>query len=177
MMILTAVLLLLSSGCEWCGAAEAPKKLSAVARVAGPEEPGERMVISGTILRADGKTPAAGIVLYLYHTNVNGIYPTRGNETGNAQRHGYLRGWLRTDAQGRYRIESIRPGGYPGRRDPAHIHLVVQEPGQAEYWIDELIFADDPRTAAVRGRKGFAVVDLTRRAGVWTGTRNLVLPK
>lgn len=177
-MLTTLLLFLLfSSDCEWCGASEAPANLSSVARVAGAEEPGERMILSGTVLRADGRTPASGIVVYLYHTNAKGIYPRRGNETGNARQHGYLRGWLKTDAQGRYRIESIRPGGYPLRRDPAHIHLVVKEPGKPEYWIDELIFADDPRAAAVRGRKGFAEVKVTRRNGVWTGTRNLVLPR
>ena len=163
--------------CEWCGAAEAPKSLSAAVRIADASEPGERMIISGVVLRADGRTPARDVVLYAYHTNAKGIYPRRGNESGNGTRHGYLRGWLRTDAQGRYRIESIRPGGYPGRRDPAHIHFVVQDGKAPEYWIDEFIFDDDPRTEAYRGRPGFKVVKLTRRDGVWTGQQNIVLPR
>jgi protocatechuate 3,4-dioxygenase beta subunit len=163
--------------CEWCGTSEAPKNLTATARIAGKDEPGERMVITGTVLRPDGRTPARDVVLYLYHTNAGGIYPKRGNETGNARRHGYLRGWLRTDARGSYRIESIRPGGYPGRPDPAHIHVVVQDGNKPEYWIDELIFEDDPRAAAYRERPGFAVVKLTKQNGVWTGSRTIVLPE
>jgi protocatechuate 3,4-dioxygenase beta subunit len=176
-MLITLVLLLFSIACEWCGASEAPRNLTAVVRIAPANEPGERLVVSGRLLRKDGRTPASGIVLYAYHTNAKGIYPRRGDETGNGQRHGYLRGWLKTDAQGRYRIESIRPGGYPGRRDPAHIHLVVREGDAPEYWIDELIFEDDPRAAEVRGRDGFTVVRLNRRDGVWVGQQDLVLPK
>jgi hypothetical protein len=53
----------------------------------------------------------------------------------------------------------------------------VREPGKPEYWIDELIFDDDPRTAAVRGKNGFAVMKLQKRNGVWIGSRNLVLPR
>jgi len=176
-MLITIAFLLLSIVCEWCGASEAPGNLTSLARVAGAEEPGERMVVQGRVLRADGRTPATDVVLYLYHTNAKGIYPMRGDERGNARRHGYLRGWLKTDAQGRYRIESIRPGGYPGRRDPAHIHLVVKDGAQPEYWIDELVFEDDPRTAAVRGRPGFSIVTLTLRDGVWKGEKDIRLPK
>ena len=163
--------------CEWCGAAEAQKSLSTSMRIADAGEPGERMIISGVVLRADGRTPARDVVLYAYHTNAKGIYPRRGNEKGNGTRHGYLRGWLKTDAQGRYRIESIRPGGYPGRRDPAHIHFVVQDGKMPEYWIDEFIFDDDPRADAYRGKSGFKVVKLTKRDGVWIGQQTIVLPR
>jgi protocatechuate 3,4-dioxygenase beta subunit len=163
--------------CEWCGTSEAPARLTSTVRIAGSNEPGERMVISGNVYETDGRTPASNVVVYAYHTNAQGIYPKRGNETGNARRHGYLRGWLRTDAQGRYRIESIRPGGYPGRPDPAHIHLVVKVEGKAERWIDELVFDDDPRVAAYRNRPGFAIVKLTKQNGTWMGTRNIVLPE
>lgn len=175
-MLTLLLFLLFSSDCEWCGASEAPKILTSVARVAGADERGERMIVSGTVVRPDGRTPAPGVVLYLYHTNARGFYPNRGNETGNARQHGYLRGWLRTDAQGRYRIESIRPAGYPLRTAPAHIHLVAKEAGKPEYLIDELIFADDPLSAAVRGKKGYAVMKLVKANGVWRGTHSIRLP-
>ena len=141
-------------------------------RIAAPAEPGDRLVISGTVLRADGRTPAANVVLLAYHTNVKGIYPRRSD--GN--RRGTLQGTLRTDAKGRYRIDTIRPGGYPGRVDPAHIHLVVQPEGRAEFYIDEIVFDDDPRVDRVRGRKGYAIVKVAKRNGVWIGTHDIVLP-
>ncbi|MGZ5473055.1 MAG: dioxygenase family protein [Thermoanaerobaculia bacterium] len=145
--------------------------LTSNVRIAALSEPGERLVLSGTVYRADGRTPAANVVLLAYHTNAKGIYPQR----SNSDERGSLQGRLQTDAKGRYRIDTIRPGGYPGNVAPAHIHLVVQPEGKREYYIDEVVFDDDPRVNAVRGRKGFAVVKVVKRNGVWAGTHNIVL--
>jgi protocatechuate 3,4-dioxygenase beta subunit len=154
-------------------AASASPKLTSTARIAGANEPGERMIITGTLFHPDGRTPAPGVVLTLHHTNAKGIYPRRAGDP----REGYLRGALKTDAQGRYRIESIRPGPYPGRTDPAHIHIHAKNEGQPDRSLDVIVFADDPRVAAYHGTERFNVVTLTKRNGVWTGMRNLVLPK
>ena len=167
--------------CEWCGAGEAPANLASSIRIAGPDEPGEPLTVSGVVYRPDGRTPAPGVILYLYHTNARGEYPRRGNETGNAVRHGYLRGWLRTDAQGRYRFTTIRPASYPGRSDPQHIHATVLEPGRAEYWLNSFVFDDDPKlTPAERAklgtRGGSGIMRPVRQGGGWTATRNIVLP-
>jgi protocatechuate 3,4-dioxygenase, beta subunit len=145
--------------------------LTSNVRIASLSEPGERLVLNGTVYRADGRTPAANLVLLAYHTNAKGIYPKKdGDERGT------LQGQLRTDPKGRYRIDTIRPGGYPRSEAPAHIHLVVQPEGKPELYVDEVVFDDDPRTNGVRGRKGFAVVKLVKRDGVWTGTHDIVLP-
>lgn len=169
--------------CEWCGADEAPAEgLTAEMVLAGPDEPGERLVVGGTVFESDGRTPAAGVLVYAYHTDVTGRYTRRGDETGNGRRHGRLRGWLLTGADGRYRIDTIRPAGYPGSTEPAHIHLTVRPPGGEEAWIDAIEFADDPRlTAAQRARKegrgGSGIVEPVRgEDGVWRATRDVVLP-
>lgn len=168
--------------CEWCGADEAPAEgLTAEMTLAGPDEPGERLVVTGTVYASDGATPAPGVLVYAYQTDLTGLYTRRGDETGNGRRHGRLRGWLVTDERGRYRIDTIRPGGYPGRPDPAHIHLTVRPPGGEETSIDAVEFADDPRlTAAYRarlqGRGGSGVVEPVRGDdGVWRATRDVVL--
>jgi protocatechuate 3,4-dioxygenase beta subunit len=167
--------------CEWCGAAEAPDDVSWTTTIAGADEPGEPMVITGTVYRPDGETPAPGILLYVYHTNAEGIYPTRGDEQGNARRHGYLRGWMRTDAAGRYRFTTIRPGTYPSRNEPAHVHMTIKEPDRAEHWVDSIVFADDPLVdadyrAEQDERGGSGIVALTRdEDGVWRGQRDVVL--
>jgi protocatechuate 3,4-dioxygenase, beta subunit len=142
-------------------------------RIAALSEPGERLVLSGTVYRADGRTPAANLALLAYHTNVKGIYPRRLTSAGR----GSLQGRLRTDARGRYRIDTIRPGGYPDSEAPAHIHLVVQPEGEKEFYVDEVIFDDDPRTNRFRGQKGFAVVKVAKRNGVWEGTHDIILPR
>lgn len=162
--------------CEWCGTAEAPAGLDASVTIAGEDEPGERLVVSGVVYRPDGETPAEDVVLYLYHTNAEGVYEKLGDETGNGRRHGHLRGWLRTDTEGRYEIRTIRPGSYPGRDAAQHIHVTVQEPdGTPEYWLPSFKFADDPLLDADPDAPN--VLELRRgEDGVWRGRRDIVLP-
>ena len=170
------------SDCEWCGADEAPDGLTAEATLAGAEEPGERLVVTGTVYESDGETPAPGVLVYAYHTDAEGIYSKRGDETGNGRRHGRLRGWLVTGPDGRYRLDTIRPAGYPGSREPAHIHMTVRPPGGEEMWIDSIEFADDPRLtdahrARLDERGGSGIVEAVRgEDGVWRATRDVVLP-
>lgn len=169
--------------CEGCEAIHERSfdGLQAIAAIPDPGKLGEPMVLSGTVLEAVGKTPAAGVVVYAYHTNAEGVYPTRGDERGWDRRHGYLRGWVKTGANGEYRFDTIRPAPYPGRRAPAHVHLVVKEPDRREYWVDEVVFTDDPLvTGAYRAhqqnRGGSGIVTPERAAGgVWQVRRDIVL--
>ena len=146
-------------------------------------EPGERLILTGRVLKPDGRTPAAGVILYVHHTNAGGIYPTRGDEQGWGRRHGYLRGWVTTNARGEYRFETIRPAPYPGRSDPAHIHVTVKEPDRREYWIDDVVFDDGPLVNAryrsrVQSRGGSGIVRPIRDAsGVWLVRRDIVLER
>jgi protocatechuate 3,4-dioxygenase beta subunit len=167
--------------CEWCGADEAPSGLSSEITIASKSEPGDRLTLTGIVFQADGRTPARGVLIYAYHTNAKGVYPQRGDETGNARRHGYLRGWLQTGPDGRYTIHTIRPAAYPGRSDPAHIHLTIRPAGGIEDYIDAVEFADDPLlTAGERarreGRGGPGIVTVRRENGVLRATRDIVLP-
>lgn len=177
---MTRLILLIAFLCEWCGAAEATAKIGPRVVIAQQNEPGQRLVITGTVTR--GGRPVPNVVLYLYHTNARGVYPKRGDEKGNGRMHGYLRGWLRTDATGSYRIETIRPASYPGQPDAAHIHVTVKEPGRDEYWIDAFEFDDDPRLTPAERRKrenrgGSGILRMTRDAkGVWHGVRHIRLP-
>jgi len=133
--------------------------------------PGSRIEISGTVYLADGITPAKDVVLYFYHTDQTGIYPRRGDEKGWARRHGYLRGWVKTGSTGFYRFYTLRPAPYPGRKDPAHIHIIVKEPGVREYWIDEFLFDDDPlltpeKRRDCENRGGSGILTLSRKNGL-----------
>jgi hypothetical protein len=118
----------------------------------------------------DGQ-PAARVIVYAYHTDREGLYPPAGN------RHGRLRGWVRTDARGQFRLDTIRPGAYPSRQIAEHVHLHVIEPGVGTYYIDDLEFEDDPlntrRRGAERGGKGLAMP--VRRQGIWHVRRDIVL--
>ncbi len=170
--------------CEGCEAVYVglPAKLESRARIAPAGEPGTPLRIEGTVRTADDR-PAAGVIVYAYHTNAQGIYPpdpaTRGTA---AARHGRLRAWVQTDAQGRYVFETIRPGGYPGRLDPEHVHLHVIEPGRCTYYIDDIVFRDDPRLTAAQiarvahGRGGSGITQPRRAAdGGLRVERNILL--
>lgn len=141
---------------------------------------------AGPKLRLKGKVqtpagaPAAGVVVYIYHTNTDGIYPTKGNESNWAQRHGYLRGWVKSGLDGEFEFYTTRPGSYPNSQAPAHIHVIVAEPSGKYYWVDDFWFDDDPlltqqirRSASNRGGSGIVSVNL--EDGIMTVQRTFIL--
>jgi len=157
-------------GCEWVFD-DLPGTLRSSARIAPASQPGMAMVIEGIVTTLRG-APSPGVIVYAYHTDQTGIYPPAAN------RHGSLRGWALTDAQGRYRFDTIRPGAYPSRNVPEHVHMHVIEPGIGTYYIDNLEFEDDPLSSQrsrteQRGGDGFMLP--ARRDGVWQARRDIVL--
>jgi protocatechuate 3,4-dioxygenase beta subunit len=171
---------LVGGGCDGCDIiyADMPRQLSWQTTIASAAEPGERMEITGVIYHADGKTPASGVILYVYHTDARGLYSPAPDESGAARRHGHLRGWMKTDERGQYRFISIRPAPYPNGRVPAHIHPIIKEADKNEYYIDEFLFDDDPalRNANIENRGGSGIIHLSKNSeGVWVGKRDITL--
>ncbi len=175
--------------CEWCGAGDAPPNPSAKIVIPPEGEPGEPLIISGTVFRENGRTPAAGVTVYAYHTNAAGIYPKRTPNDGRPQwRHGYLRGWMRTGRDGRYEFSTIKPAAYPGRTEPAHIHLTISGTNYPEYsgtlWFatDHLITpelrARNAAIVATRSMRPASILTLKRdERGVLRGTHDIRLER
>jgi hypothetical protein len=175
-------------GCEVCtGLYEGmPTVLTSRARIAPISEPGEQLTINGRALGPDGK-PRAGVVIYAYQTDRFGIYPNPAPPRSDVSDfEGTLRGWVRTDAQGRYTFDTIRPASYPNSDNPQHVHMHVAEPGCATYMVDEMMFTDDPlyqRLAADTSQRhrigsnqgGSGVVTPRRRGAGWEVTRDIHL--
>lgn len=168
----------LGGPCENCELVfvEMPKSIASSGRIAPADEKGEPLVLEGTV-RTSAGAPANGVIVYAYHTDASGLYPA------GSTRHGRLRGWARTDENGVYRFETIRPGAYPSRNNPQHIHMHVIEPGRGTYWIEDVLFDDDPlltkdrqEQASGAGRGGNGVCHPVRdAAGVWSVRRDITL--
>jgi protocatechuate 3,4-dioxygenase beta subunit len=150
---------------------------SSVARVVASAEPGERLVIAGTVFQADGLTKMAGASIELYHTDAAGWYAKPENDPRRARLHGFLT----TDASGSYRIETVLPGHYANQANPPvrHIHLHLGTKDLAAHWIDSFHFADDPRLSASEKERGArlanfsSVLTLARENGVLTARRDI----
>ena len=172
---------LVGGPCEGCEAVfmGRPAKLAAAARIAPPDESGDRLVIEGTVVDA-AKRPVAGVIVYAYHTDASGVYPK--SPPGTKHRHGRLRGFALTGRDGGYRFDTIRPVGYPKTDIPQHVHMHVVERGRCHYFIDDIVFTDDPRLTAeqrpkyAHGRGGLGIATPTRdKAGTWRVRRDISL--
>lgn len=90
-------------------------------RIASDDEPGDRLVVSGRLLAADGESPIAGATVFVFHTDARGYYSEEGMDESNAR----LCGLMLTDDQGRFRFETIKPAHYATGGPPAHIHFRI----------------------------------------------------
>jgi protocatechuate 3,4-dioxygenase beta subunit len=109
---------------------ETPEKTSFLA-----DGPGTKMVVSGQVLTT-GCLPIVGAVVDFWHAD----------DGGNYDNEGYLfRGHQFTDGDGRYQLETIVPGLYPGRT--RHFHVKVQGPESA-LLTTQLYFPGEPGNAS-----------------------------
>lgn len=103
-----------------------PRRSSLVA----PGSKAERLLLTGVVLSPQCN-PAANALLDFWHCDEAGEYD------------GFrYRGQVFADAQGRYSLETIVPGEYPGRT--RHIHVKVQPTG-GRVLTTQLYFPDEPR--------------------------------
>lgn len=164
-----------------------PKNVSAADTSAGWHQEGQKILLTGTVLLPDGKTPAPGVLIYYYHTNTGGRYLHKPEEKRSmppndlGQTHGYIRGWVKTGRDGKYYIYTVRPGTYPTNDELAHVHATIKEPNELnEYYIDDFVFADDKlltpaKREKLQGRAGSGILILTEKNAIATGERDIIL--
>jgi protocatechuate 3,4-dioxygenase beta subunit len=159
--------------------ARAPWNIS----IASASEPGEPLIISGTIYAPDGHTPLEGISLWVYHTDATGHY-SKLSDVGGEARNTRLHGLMQTNREGRYEFRTIKPAPYPGRTNPAHVHAYVSGPGYPEYWIDDFLFEGDPFITEEMHQKfagkgsSSSILRLTRgEDGIWRGVRDITIER
>ena len=158
-----------------------PSSLTSIMAITQRDEPGDKLIISGTIFKSDGKTPYPNVILYAYHTDSKGYYSKNGTETGVQKWHGHLHGWCRTDNNGYYEIRTIRPARYPDNSMPAHIHAAIQKDNGQLLWITDYVFKDDSLVdekylSLLTNVGGTGVVDINKISeNIWAGKRNIIL--
>ncbi len=110
---------------------------------------GERMVLTGRVLDDAGK-PVPHTLIEIWQANACGRYVHKGDQHDAPLDPNFLgAGRAITDAQGRYRFLTIKPGSYPWRNHhnawrPAHIHLSLFGQGFGSRLITQMYFPGDP---------------------------------
>jgi protocatechuate 3,4-dioxygenase beta subunit len=113
------------------------------------EPVGERITVSGRVLDTAGK-PLRNTLVEVWQANAAGRYrhrwdrwqaPLDPNFTGA--------GRALTDAEGRYRFTTIKPGAYPWGNHhnawrPAHIHFSLMGEAFAQRLVTQMYFPGDP---------------------------------
>jgi protocatechuate 3,4-dioxygenase beta subunit len=164
-----------------CNFVNMPTSLSSIMTISEENEPGEKLEISGTIYKADGKSPYPNIIIYAFHTDNTGHYSKNGTEAGVQKWHGHLHGWCKTDSNGQYKIQTIRPARYPDNSMPAHIHAAIKKDNGQMYWITDYVFRDDKLVnekyvSSLSNVGGTGVVDISKSdENTWTGKRDIIL--
>jgi protocatechuate 3,4-dioxygenase, beta subunit len=110
---------------------------------------GERIVVTGRVLDSSGR-PVPNTLVEVWQANASGRYvhlvdqhpaPLDPNFTGA--------GRCITDADGRYRFVTIKPGAYPWKNHenawrPAHIHFSVFGTAFSQRLVTQMYFPGDP---------------------------------
>lgn len=174
----------IGGGCDGCELMyiNMPQQMAATDTSPGWNGKGQHLKISGTVWKADGKTPAPGVIIYYWQTDNEGYYANRRGLDARARRHGYIRGWLKTGSDGRYTLYTIRPAPYPNDSLPAHIHLSIKEPGLPnEYYTDEINFKGDTllepyfKKYPPENRGGSGVIQVSLQDSIQVAEHNIVL--
>ncbi len=107
-------------------------------KLANDDEPGQKLILRGAVYSEGCHTPLPGTLIEIWHADDEGQYDKkRPGDFLEAAPPFHLRGMLKTDAKGRYEIQTIVPGAYPippdvpgleqygGLTRARHIHIKI----------------------------------------------------
>ncbi|HVE48879.1 MAG TPA: twin-arginine translocation pathway signal protein [Casimicrobiaceae bacterium] len=157
-------------------------------KLLGSDEPGQRLIVAGTVYGSDCRTRLANTLIEVWQANHAGQYDT--DSPGNfTERNTFrLRGMMLTNQQGTYEFETVVPGRYPippnipglekyaGVTRPAHIHFRVSDSLHVPlttqvYFRDDPFIAKDPWAA----RKPSSAIGLKQEGKFLRGAFDIVL--
>jgi protocatechuate 3,4-dioxygenase beta subunit len=110
---------------------------------------GERIIVSGRVLDEDGR-PVPHTLVEIWQANAAGRYPHKVDQHDAPIDPNFSgAGRALTDAEGRYRFVTIRPGEYPWGNHhnawrPAHIHFSLFGQAFLTRLVTQMYFPGDP---------------------------------
>jgi protocatechuate 3,4-dioxygenase beta subunit len=110
---------------------------------------GERIIVSGRVLDENGR-PVPHTLVEIWQANAAGRYPHKSDQHDAPLDPNFTGGGRTvTDADGRYRFVTIKPGAYPWRNHhnawrPAHIHFSLFGPSVLTRLVTQMYFPGDP---------------------------------
>ena len=116
---------------------------------AGNVAVGERIIVEGRVLDENGRA-IPGVMIELWQANAAGRYDHARDQHDAPLDPGFHgTGRVFSDAEGRYRYVTIKPGAYPWRNHhnawrPNHIHFSLFGAGFAQRLVTQMYFPGDP---------------------------------
>jgi protocatechuate 3,4-dioxygenase beta subunit len=153
-------------------------QLSATDSIPDFESKEQQLKITGTIYKSDGVTPAEGIILYIEQADENGDFDLREK---NDKRYAHHRGWVKTDANGRYTIYTFVPGNDRRYNQLSQLFPAIKEPSKPNYNLESFLFDTDPMLTKLCRKKIAKKGDPTRilkpikKDGLLIVEKNIVL--
>jgi protocatechuate 3,4-dioxygenase, beta subunit len=141
-----------------------PLTIASHGRIAAKDERGTPLVVHGKIVGPDGHTPAKDVVVHAYHRDRDGFDFGPNDAALTTWR---LQGWVKTDAEGRFEFQTIRPAHDYLGREGSHIHFTLESQDFGRQWAPTLFFADDSLVTERQRRQ-------STEAGEFGGVRKIV---
>lgn len=155
------------------------KQLNHIDTIPDFNQKANKLKITGTIYKSDGKTPAGDVILYVCQPDENGDYQMK--KDVHRKRYVHHRGWIKTDKNGQYTFYTFIPGKYLYSKELKQIHRVIKEPGKPEYEIKSFFFNDDPLlpelTLACRAKAVGSMLRLEKEGTMYVATKDIKLNK
>ena len=112
----------------------------------GVASEGAPLTLDWVVSQADGSAcmPMGGVVVDVWHCDALGVYSGVQGDSGD-----FLRGFQRTDAQGKASFTTVYPGWYQGRA--VHIHFKIRTDPEADagFEFTSQLFFDDELSRSV----------------------------
>ena len=116
-------------------------RLSNTDTIPGFESKEQKIKVTGTIYLSDGVTPAKDVILYIEQADENGDFDLRFH---NEKRYVHHRGWVKTDADGKYTFYTFVPGNDRRYNQLQQLYPIVKAPNEDEVALTTFLFEEDP---------------------------------